>query len=82
MAIMDTPTTIPDLIAKWSTIAEFALDVGCGYEAARQMRRRDSIAVEHWDNVIAASKAKDISGITYEWLASRRIAASKQGEAA
>lgn len=79
---METPATISDLIAKWPTIAEFALDVACGYEAARQMRRRDSIAVEHWENVIAASKAKSIPGITYEWLAARRIAASKQGEAA
>ena len=47
-------------------------------DAARKMRDRESIAPDHWARVIAASEAKGIPGITYEWLATRRI----QGEAA
>lgn len=66
------PSSIASLIDEWKTIAEFATDVGCGYEAARQMRRRDSIAPEHWTRVIAASKAKGIVGVSYEWLAAQR----------
>lgn len=70
---METPKTIPELIGKWGKLTEFAADVGCGYEAARKMRDRESIAPEHWPNVIRASKALGIAGITYEWLASRRV---------
>lgn len=69
---MKEPATISSLIDTWSTIAEFATEVGCGYEAARQMRRRESIAPEHWAKVIDAAAAKGIAGVTYEWLARQR----------
>ncbi len=67
------PDSIPALIAEWPTIVEFASAVGCGYEAARQMRRRGSIAPEHWNNVVAASQSRKIEGITFEWLARQRV---------
>ncbi len=70
--MMETPRTIPDLIDRWGKISEFARDVGCGYEAARQMRRRESIAPEHWEQVVAASERRGIKGITFVWLASQR----------
>lgn len=79
---MDTPSTISGLIANWDKLTGFAADVGCGYEAARKMRDRESIAPEHWSKVIAASEAKGIPGITYEWLAVRRAAASEKEQAA
>lgn len=44
----------------------------CGYEAARQMRRRGSIAPEHWSRVVSASQAREIEGISFEWLAAQR----------
>jgi hypothetical protein len=69
------PTSISELISRWETIGKYADDVGCGYEAARQQRRRESIAPEHWANVIAASERKGIPGVTMEWLASQRVAA-------
>lgn len=69
---MSEPASISALIDTWKTIAEFATEVGCGYEAARQMRRRESIAPEHWAKVIEAAEAKGIEGITYEWLARKR----------
>ncbi|WP_019170701.1 hypothetical protein [Pseudaminobacter salicylatoxidans] len=77
---MSEPSSISDLISNWRTIAEFASDVGCGYEAARKMRDRDSIAPEHWAKVIVASEVRGISGVTYEWLA--RCRAASAGEAA
>jgi len=70
--MMNTPNTITDLIDSWGKISDFARDVGCGYEAARQMRRRDSIAPEHWDRVVTACSKRGIKGVTYVWLASRR----------
>lgn len=69
------PSSISDLISKWATVTAFAAAVGCGYEAARKMRDRESIAPEHWASVIAAASAHGVTGVTYEWLALQRAAA-------
>lgn len=71
------PSSITGLIDLWPTIGHFAADVGCGYEAARQMRRRSSIAPEHWPKVVEASHARQIEGVTFEWLALSRPAKSE-----
>ena len=80
-SISGPPTTISGLIDCWQSIGAFAADVGCGYEAARQMRRRGRIAPQHWPHVVAASRRRGIDGVTYEWLAGHRITAMP-GEAA
>ncbi|RWA65457.1 hypothetical protein EN836_19230 [Mesorhizobium sp. M1C.F.Ca.ET.193.01.1.1] len=76
-----SPVSISGLINRWHSIGAFAADVGCGYEAARQMRRRGRIAPQHWPHVVAASRRRGIAGVSYEWLAGR-AAAAMQGEAA
>ncbi|TIV95670.1 MAG: hypothetical protein E5V74_21645, partial [Mesorhizobium sp.] len=76
------PTSISGLIDRWGSIGAFAADVGCGYEAARQMRRRGRIAPQHWPHVVAASRRLGIAGVSYEWLAGRAAmqrAAAVQG---
>lgn len=73
----NAPTSIPDLIENWRTIAEFAADVGCGYEAARQMRLRGSIAPVHWENVITASARRGVRGVDMKWLAARHASVTK-----
>ncbi|WP_245420778.1 MULTISPECIES: hypothetical protein [unclassified Mesorhizobium] len=75
------PTSISELIDRWQSIGAFAAAVGCGYEAARQMRRRGRIAPQHWPHVVAASRRLGIAGVSYEWLAGHRRS-SMQGEAA
>ncbi|MDX8440576.1 hypothetical protein [Mesorhizobium australafricanum] len=80
--ISGLPTNISGLIDRWQSIGAFAADVGCGYEAARQMRRRGRIAPQHWPQVVVASRRLGIAGVSYEWLAGRRAAAAMQGEAA
>lgn len=70
----NAPTSISDLINKWPTIGDFADEVGCGYEAARQMRLRESINPKHWESVVAASQRRKIKGVTFKWLASQRAA--------
>jgi hypothetical protein len=67
---MSTPSSVSDLIANWRTIGEFAADVGCGYEAARKMAARESVAPRHWSSVVAAAERKGVPGVTIEWLAS------------
>ena len=75
--MINSPTSISALIDQWPTIAEFAADVGCGYEAARQMRLRGSIAPKHWDGVIAATAGKGINGVDWKWLAARHASAAR-----
>ncbi|KQT52185.1 MULTISPECIES: hypothetical protein [unclassified Aureimonas] len=72
----DEPASISAIIDTFPTIAVFATEVGCGYEAARQMRRRESIAPEHWSRVIEVCSARQITGVTFEWLARQRANAS------
>lgn len=72
-----TPTTISGLIDEWETIGDFATDVGCGYEAARQMRLRESISPRHFDGVIDAAARKSIKGIDWKWLATRHTSSRK-----
>jgi hypothetical protein len=72
-----TPTSISDLIEEWETIGDFAADVGCGYEAARQMRLRESISPRHFDGVIAAAARKGLTGIDWKWLATRHTSSRK-----
>jgi len=85
-SISGPPMSISGLIDRWQSIGAFAADVGCGYEAARQMRRRGRIAPQHWPRVVAACRRLGIAGVSYEWLAARTAArqgaASMQGEAA
>lgn len=68
----DTPHSISELISRFGTLTNFAVEVDVGYEAVRQMRTRESIAPEHWTSVVDASAARNIPGITFEWLAEQR----------
>lgn len=63
------PSSVSELIDRWETIGAFATDAGCGYEAARKMRSRGSIAPRNWDGVIAAANEKGIPGIDIQWMA-------------
>jgi hypothetical protein len=49
-------------------IAGFASDVGVSYGAAKQMRRRDSIAPEYWAAVIAAAQYRGWHDVSAESL--------------
>lgn len=69
---MKTPNSISEIIESWPTITAFANDLGCGYEAARKMRSRNSVAPEHWGKLVALCKTNKINGVTLEWLASMR----------
>jgi hypothetical protein len=68
------------LIDRWSTLAEFAEDIGVSYGTAKAMRRRGSIPSEYWTRAVAGAEARGIDGITLETLA--EIAARKAEAAA
>lgn len=76
---MDNTYTIRDLVKHWPSIRKFAVEIGCGYEAAQKMISRNSIAPTHWHNVIMAARAKELSWVTLDWLVSIRATANKKG---
>lgn len=61
--------TFSDIIDTWPSIAEFARDAGCSYEAARQMRRRNSVDSGYWLRITRSAEARGIPGITLDRLA-------------
>lgn len=61
--------SIADVIDLWPTIGDFATDVGCGYEAARQMRRRDSIPAGYWLRVTTAAERRGYARVSLKLLA-------------
>ena len=65
------PTSVADLISRWKTIGEYAAAVGCGYEAARKMAARGSIAPRHWSSVMVAAERQGVPGVTLDWLAAQ-----------
>ncbi|MBL4665001.1 MAG: hypothetical protein JKY23_03470 [Nitrospinaceae bacterium] len=69
---MNTPHDIRNLIDCWSSIAAFQEDMGCNYEAARQMRYRNSISPAHWGKVIEIAARSGVEGVTLEWLTALR----------
>lgn len=82
-SMSEAPHTIPDLIDRWPTIGEFAIAIGCKYEAARQMRLRGSIAPDHWPRVIDAALSAGVRGVDYDWLVAQRAPPThQQGERA
>lgn len=69
--MLNKPTTISELIDRWETLGDFADAIGCGYEAARQMKRRDRIAPHYWARLISVAETRGIPDIDYGWLAAR-----------
>jgi hypothetical protein len=66
--MLNTPETVTDLICRWPTVRDFATDIGCGVEAAFQMKKRNRIAPERWSRVAAAAAEKGIPGIDHDWF--------------
>ena len=69
--------TFRDLIARWPTVADFAREIGVGYQTARKMNDRNSIDDTHWDAVVGAAKSRHIKGVTLEALARMSIERKK-----
>lgn len=60
--------TVASVIGRWSSIAAFASDLGCGYEAARKMRMRNSIPPKYWSRLINLAGWRGIDGVTADAL--------------
>lgn len=81
---MTTPQTFAGLIASMGGVIAFAAKVGIGEHAAKKMRDRDSIAVEHWPAVIEAAAAEGIALTSDDFvdMRRRRFASERHGDAA
>jgi hypothetical protein len=56
------PTSFSDLINQWGSVANFASDLGCEYQAARKMKTRNSIAPKYWNKLSDIARKKEIRG--------------------
>lgn len=70
------PDTFRSLIDAFGGVAAFATATGIGEHAAKKMRDRNSIAVDHWPAVIRAAGALGIA------ISSDDLVRMKVGEAA
>lgn len=69
--MLNTPTTISDLIGHWPTVRAFADDIEVSLEAAAAMKRRNQIAPHYWARLILIAEERGIRGINHGWLMSR-----------
>jgi len=61
--------THADVISRWPTIAAFADDIECAYEAAKAMRRRSAIPAVYWLRVVEKAAERKIEGVSLQSLA-------------
>jgi len=54
--MIEKPDTFRDLIAFLGGVNSFAAKMGIGEFAAKKMRDRNSVAVDHWSQVIAVAR--------------------------
>jgi hypothetical protein len=73
---MDTFDSHRSIIDAWPRLADFADDLGIAYGAAKAMRRRDRIGLEHVAAVVAAAERRGIAGISADLIVG--IAARRQ----
>jgi hypothetical protein len=57
-----------DVIDRWATLSDFAQDIGVSYDAAKQMRRRNSIGDDYRPAVVSHAARRGFAGITFELL--------------
>lgn len=55
--MIEKPDTFRDLISRLGGVSAFAAKMSIGEFAAKKMRDRDSIAVDHWAGVIGVARA-------------------------
>ncbi|TPL30206.1 hypothetical protein [Mesorhizobium sp. B2-4-7] len=58
-----------DIINRWPSLGDFADDLGVSYDAAKAMRRRNSIPGEYWEDVVAKAAGRSLDNVSYEVLA-------------
>lgn len=69
MVHLQAPASHRDVIERWPSLNDFGSDIGASYEAAKAMRRRNSVPVEYWSRLISAAERRGLTDITYESLA-------------
>jgi hypothetical protein len=62
--------TVDELFEAWPEprVANFARDLGVTTEHAAQMKRRKSVPVQYWSDIVRASAERGISGVNFEVL--------------
>jgi DNA-binding transcriptional regulator YdaS (Cro superfamily) len=62
--------TIADIVQRFGGPSEFARALGVGTSTASEMKRRQSIPVDHWQRLILEARSRGIDGLSYATLVS------------
>ncbi|HAU29826.1 MAG TPA: hypothetical protein DCW68_06950 [Rhodospirillaceae bacterium] len=73
---MSVMQTYSEIINKWPSIADFAVDVDVYVGLAAVWKHRNSIPPRYWQAIVSAASARGIEGVSIELFAT--IAASKR----
>ena len=68
-----------DLIDAFGGPTEFARSIGCQVGAAKMMRKRNSVHLDHWPMIVARAPAAGLQGITFDFLMTLRKGNAKRG---
>lgn len=71
--------TFPDLLTAFDNPTDLKLALGVGYQTARKMFERGSVASRHWPRFITALAGKGVK-VTLEDLAKAEIHRATQSE--
>lgn len=63
-----------ELIALWPSLSEFAAAIAVNYDQAKLMKRRNSIAVEHWPKLVEDAARRGFADINYTSLVDAVVA--------
>ena len=71
------PTTFKELLDLWDTPKALSAELGVPYINAQQMKRRQSVGVDHWPTLIKLAASKGVKITTDDLVAmrSRKVAA-------
>lgn len=68
---------VPSLFEKLGGPTKVARILGVGFTTASEMKRRGSIPVKYWPQLVAASQEAGIDGVTYDLLVAMHTEAAQ-----
>lgn len=80
--MIDSPTSVPDLIDAFGGPAAFARVIRKGPSTASEQKRSGRIDVVYWDLIIAAASAAGIPGVSWETLGRMHVPVDRRAASA
>lgn len=65
--------TVPDIVDAFGGTAAFARALDLGVSTASEMKRRKSIPVRYWPDLVAIGRSKGVRGLSYKTLVQAHV---------